>query len=87
MNPILLFILVLVPYILMTLILGNLPFTVTELDVRDYFSQCGTLEEVRLVTDKETFKMKGYTHSLHFLRLDMGFFSLLPMKELRQLSS
>jgi len=39
---------------------GNLSFNSTEQDVYDYFSECGTIKEVRLPTEKETGRPMGY---------------------------
>ena len=39
--------------------LGNLPFDVTEKDLREFFSPCGNIAEVRITLDRETFKPRG----------------------------
>jgi RNA recognition motif-containing protein len=39
---------------------GNLPFTCTEDDLREPFSECGTVESVKIITDRETGKSKGF---------------------------
>jgi RNA recognition motif-containing protein len=39
---------------------GNLPFTATEDEVRDLFSAHGTVESVRLMTDRETGRPRGF---------------------------
>lgn len=44
----------------MKLYVGNLPFTAGEDQIRDLFSQYGTPESVRLITDRETGRPKGF---------------------------
>lgn len=44
----------------MNLYVGNLLFDVTEEDVREIFSEYGTVKEVRLIQDKDTGKTKGF---------------------------
>jgi RNA recognition motif-containing protein len=39
---------------------GNLPFTATEDEVRDLFSPYGEVESVRLMTDRETGRPRGF---------------------------
>lgn len=39
---------------------GNLPFTSTEDDVRALFEEYGTVQEVSLVSDRETGKSRGF---------------------------
>jgi len=39
---------------------GNLPFTMTETDVRELFSQHGTVHEVNLITDRDTGRPRGF---------------------------
>jgi RNA recognition motif-containing protein len=39
---------------------GNLPFTASEADVRQLFSQHGTVESVSLPTDRETGRPRGF---------------------------
>ena len=39
---------------------GNLPFTVTENELRTLFSQYGTVETVNLITDRETGRPRGF---------------------------
>jgi RNA recognition motif-containing protein len=39
---------------------GNLPFSVTEDEIRDLFSQYGTVESVNLITDRETGRLRGF---------------------------
>ncbi len=42
------------------LYVGNLPFSVTEQDLSDKFAACGTVESVKLITDRDTGRMKGF---------------------------
>ena len=39
---------------------GNLPFTATEDEVRDLFAAHGEVNEVRLMTDRETGRPRGF---------------------------
>ena len=39
---------------------GNLPFNATEEEVRDLFAAHGTVEAVRLMTDRETGRPRGF---------------------------
>ena len=39
---------------------GNLPFSATEAEVRDLFAAHGTVESVRLMTDRETGRPRGF---------------------------
>ncbi|KAL4639894.1 RNA-binding protein 34 [Arapaima gigas] len=43
---------------------GNLPFDVTELPVRQHFEQCGGIEAVRLVRDRNSGMGKGFGYIL-----------------------
>ena len=42
------------------LYVGNLPFSATEKSILDMFSQCGTVESVKLITDRDTGRSKGF---------------------------
>jgi len=42
------------------LYVGNLPYSVTELDLRDLFSPMGTVTEAKIVTDRETGRSRGF---------------------------
>lgn len=46
-----------------TLFLGNLSFTVTEDDIRGALGECGNLISVRIATDKETGRPRGFGHA------------------------
>ena len=39
---------------------GNLNYKLTEDDLKDYFSQCGTVEDVKIITDFNTGQSKGF---------------------------
>lgn len=39
---------------------GNLPFTATEDEVRDLFAQYGEVNEVRIITDRDTGRPRGF---------------------------
>ena len=39
---------------------GNLPFSATENEIRDLFSAYGKVESVRLMTDRETGRLRGF---------------------------
>lgn len=42
------------------LYVGNLPFTVTEENLRTLFAPHGTVEKISLITDRETGKPRGF---------------------------
>ncbi len=42
------------------LYVGNLPFSATDEDVRSLFGKAGEVQEVRLISDRETGRSKGY---------------------------
>jgi len=42
------------------LYVGNLPFTATQSDVEAAFSSYGELDEVRLITDRDTGRSRGF---------------------------
>ena len=39
---------------------GNLPFSATESEINDLFSQYGTVGSVKVVTDRETGRPRGF---------------------------
>lgn len=43
-----------------SLYVGNLPFTATEDELRSLFAGYGTVESLRLVTDRETGQPRGF---------------------------
>jgi len=42
------------------LYVGNLPFQTTEDDLSDMFSQMGNVESVRIITDRDTGRSRGF---------------------------
>src|SRR6516164_6507366 len=42
------------------LYVGNLPFSTTEQDLNTMFSQCGTVESAKIITDRDTGRSKGF---------------------------
>ena len=42
------------------LYVGNLPFETTESDLKELFGQAGTVETVRIITDRDTGRSKGF---------------------------
>ena len=42
------------------LYVGNLPYGATEQAISDAFAQCGTVESVKIITDRETGRSKGF---------------------------
>lgn len=42
------------------LFVGNLPYTLTEQGLRDLFSNVGTIESVKLITDRDSGQSKGF---------------------------
>ena len=42
------------------LYVGNLPYSVSEQSLQDAFSQCGTVESVNVITDRDTGQSKGF---------------------------
>ncbi|HEY3122893.1 MAG TPA: RNA-binding protein [Thermoanaerobaculia bacterium] len=44
----------------MKLYVGNLPYSTSEEDLRNLFSQYGTIESVAVITDRETGRSKGF---------------------------
>ena len=48
------------------LYVGNLPYSASEEDVRNHFAQAGAVESVKIVTDRDSGRSKG------FCFVDMG---------------
>lgn len=44
----------------MNLYIGNLPFTITEADIKTTFEAFGEVESINLITDKYTGQSKGF---------------------------
>ncbi len=42
------------------LYVGNLPDSATEQDLSDKFAACGTVESVKLITDRDTGRSRGF---------------------------
>jgi cold-inducible RNA-binding protein len=42
------------------LYVGNLPFSTTEQGLVDMFTQCGTVESAKIITDRDTGRSKGF---------------------------
>jgi RNA recognition motif-containing protein len=42
------------------LYVGNLPFSATDQILHDTFSQCGTVESAKVITDRDTGRSKGF---------------------------
>jgi RNA recognition motif-containing protein len=42
------------------LYIGNLPFSATDQILTDTFSQCGTVESSKIITDRDTGRSKGF---------------------------
>ncbi len=42
------------------LYVGNLPYTVTEDDLRELFAQAGTVKSIALINDRDTGRSKGF---------------------------
>jgi len=42
------------------LYVGNLPDSATEQTLKDTFSQCGTVDSVNVITDRDTGQSKGF---------------------------
>ena len=42
------------------LYVGNLPYSTTEDEINDLFSQCGEVIEITLIADRETGRPKGF---------------------------
>jgi RNA recognition motif-containing protein len=42
------------------LYVGNLPFSATEQDLSETFAECGTVDSVKIITDRDTGRSKGF---------------------------
>ena len=42
------------------LYVGNLPYSATEQTIQSKFAACGTVESVKLITDRDTGRSKGF---------------------------
>ncbi|HJY84076.1 MAG TPA: hypothetical protein VKK81_23700 [Candidatus Binatia bacterium] len=43
------------------LFVGNLPWSATEVDLRDLFAACGTVEQVVIVHHRDTGRSRGFS--------------------------
>ncbi|MFO1406262.1 MAG: RNA-binding protein [Steroidobacteraceae bacterium] len=43
-----------------TLYVGNLPFSATDVELRNLFAQHGTVESAKVVTDRQTGRSRGF---------------------------
>jgi cold-inducible RNA-binding protein len=39
---------------------GNLPYTITENELHDFFSQYGNINNIKLISDNQTGRLKGF---------------------------
>ena len=44
----------------MNIYVGNLPYSVDENDIRELFEEYGTVTSVKLISDRETGRLKGF---------------------------
>jgi len=44
----------------MKIYVGNMPFSMTESEIRELFGQYGTVESVSLITDRDTGRPRGF---------------------------
>lgn len=42
------------------LYVGNLPFSASEQSLTDAFAECGTVDSVKIITDRDTGRSKGF---------------------------
>ena len=47
---------------------GNLPFSINQTILQDTFSQCGTVDSIKLITDRITGQSKGFA----FIEMSKG---------------
>src|SRR6266404_6265313 len=47
-------------YVGKKLYVGNLPFSATEQDLSETFAECGTVDSVKIITDRDTGRSKGF---------------------------
>ena len=50
------------------LYVGNIPFTTTESELEELFSQHGTVSSVKVITDRDTGRSRGFA----FVEMDNG---------------
>ena len=39
---------------------GNLPYSTSEDDLKEFFGECGEVEDVKIIMDRETGRSKGF---------------------------
>ena len=67
----------------LSVFVGNLPFNIQEEEVREHFSQCGDVDDVRIIRDKETGIGKGFGY-VRFQKAEcVGFAIKLQNSELK----
>jgi len=44
-----------------TIYVGNVPFSVTEEDLNDLFAQYGTVHQVKMISDRDTGRYRGFS--------------------------
>ena len=54
-----------------TIFIGNLPFVVSEEEIRGQFTDCGTIENVRLIRDPKTHLGKGIGYIMFSTKEEM----------------
>ena len=54
-----------------TIFIGNLPFVVSEEEIRSQFTDCGTIENVRLIRDPKTHLGKGIGYIMFSTKEEM----------------
>ena len=42
--------------------IGNIPWVVNEEELRSHFKECGKIQNVRIIRDKDTFMSKGFAY-------------------------
>ena len=60
------------------LYVGNLPYSADQQTLQDTFSQCGTVDSVNLITDRDTGRSKGFA----FVEMSSGREAQKAMQEL-----
>ena len=67
----------------LSVFVGNLPFNIQEEELREHFSQCGDVDDVRIIRDKETGVGKGFGYISFEKRESVGFAIKLQNSELK----
>ena len=66
----------------LSVFVGNLPFNIQEEELREHFSQCGDVDDVRIVRDKKTGVGKGFGYVAFKKKECVGFAIKLQNSEL-----